>query len=424
MDSFWKKESLIKRLSLLFILLFVASFYLSTAGIYLNWGMMSLLTVISLLVFRKVPYSRKDMWLFLMAYPIGALLNLMSPSGVDGMLGFLEYDCQVLTLFILMVLNPSKKFFKVVVYVMLISAVIGSLFAFFLKLFPDYYVKIYDESLILLKYKVRSFRAVINWGEVLQFAVLINISVILWSKQIKRRLVFIVVLAILLTALGLSGSRSSVLAVIAGSFVIFFYFMSKRMIVVMSALLLIAISVVYVCKDQYWASRFYSFVDVKSDSSNVIRLRAWEVGLDIAKDKYLTGVGVSEIENTTDKYRENLTEDEKKEWDKLFTKSLSTFENSYINILVRSGIFYFLYFFGFMFYFIIRSGLRLRKLKGERSFAVGIFAILVGFCVSMVFFGLAEGSSSYLFFFMLFYMIKFTDKEELNRDCEQNGIIN
>ncbi|GEM_PF-6917682 len=419
MSNFWKKEGLIKRFSLLFILFFVASFYLSTAGIYLNWGMMSLLTVISLLVFRTIPYSRKDIWLFLMAYPIGALLNLISPSGIEGMLGFLEYDCQVLTLFILMVLNPSKKFFKIVVYVILGAAIIGSLFAFFLKLFPDYYVKIYNEPLLLLRYKVRSFRAVINWGEVLQFAVLINISAIIWQKKIKSKLLFTAILAILLIALVLSGSRSSVLAVVAGSFVIFMYYINRRMIMILSTMLLIAISVVYICRDQYWASRFYSLVEVNSDTSNVKRIRAWETGLDIAKDKFVTGVGVSEIENTTEVYRSNLSEESKKEWDFMFPKGLSTFENSYINILVRSGIFYFLYFFGFIFYFIAKCGLRLRKLKVDRSLAVGVFSTLIGFCVSMMFFGIAEGSSSYLFFFMLFYMIKFTDKEELNKSIEE-----
>jgi len=185
---------------------------------------------------------------------------------------------------------------------------------------------------------------------------------------------------------------------------------------------MIILALVYNYRDTSIGSRYYSIYDVKSNSSNVIRVASWETGIKIAKKHPFFGVGVGTepISKSTKEYSETLEEENKAKWNATFPSGLNTFENSYINVLAQSGIIYFLYFFGFMFYFMIKIGVKLRKLKhNEKYLITGIYASLVAFMVNMVFFHSIEGSAGFFFFFLMFYLIKFTDNRYLEKQEQE-----
>lgn len=417
------KTELFKKLTIFFMILFTACFYITTAGFFISWGLLAILAFTAFLIFKKVPYSKKDLWFLILAYPLGAFLNLFSESGFNGTLGFMEFDVQVLTLLILMILNPSRKTFKYIVYSVAIAGVIASFYSFYLRLSPEYYTEIYNQPTSTVLWRLRSLRTIINWGEALQFGVIIILSAIFWHKQKVYKLIFSIILGMMLIALFFSGSRSGALSVVVGFSIMVVFFLNKKLIVIFSILLITLMTLVYTYKDNYIGSRYYSLVDVKSNSSNVVRLAAWKEGFNIAKEVGLTGVGVNGIYEHTKQRKLSFSEEERAKWETNFPTGQDTFENSYLNVLVQNGIFYFLYFFGFIFYFMIKYGLRLRKLREKDKYlAVGIYASLVAFLVSAFFFGSIEGSSSFFFFFLLYFMVKFTDKEYIeSQRCRESA---
>jgi len=416
------KVKLFKKLTILFIVLFTACFYISTGGYYISWSFLALLSLISYLALKKVHFSRKDLFLFVFSYILGATLNLFSKSGLQGTLGFLEFDSQILTLLILMVLNPSLKTYKYIIYTVAIASIIASFYGFFLKLYPEYYVSVYNESPTQLTWRLRSFRTIINWGEALQFGIIIILSAVFAYKKRIKRVFFLTTLFILLVALFFSGSRSAFVSIIIGSGFLLMFHIKKKFIIIFTGILMIILALVYNYRDTSIGSRYYSIYDVKSNSSNVIRVASWETGIKIAKKHPFFGVGVGTepISKSTKEYSETLEEENKAKWNATFPSGLNTFENSYINVLAQSGIIYFLYFFGFMFYFMIKIGVKLRKLKhNEKYLITGIYASLVAFMVNMVFFHSIEGSAGFFFFFLMFYLIKFTDNRYLEKQEQE-----
>lgn len=93
----------------------------------------------------------------MLSFPLGIIVNVINGGAFNGVLQFIRYDFMMLTLLLLMILNPSWKVYKGLVYVALIAVTIGSL---------NSIIVVYNNYLndIILFSKVRSFRTVINWS--------------------------------------------------------------------------------------------------------------------------------------------------------------------------------------------------------------------------------------------------------------------
>jgi len=415
-----EKRELFKTISILFMILFVACFYITTAGFFISWSFLAILALLSYIAYKKIDFSRNDLWLFLLAYPLGAIINLFSLNGLLGTFGFLEFDSQILTLLILMILNPSLKSYKYILYTVTIASIIASLYAFFLRMYPEYYVSVYNEDPNMLLWRLRSFRAIINWGEALQFAIILVLSAVFAFKKPIIRSLFFVSLLILLLALFFSGSRSAFVSIIVGSGFLMMLHIKKRFIIIFSSALMIILALVYHYRDTNIGSRYYSIYNVESNNSNIQRVASWKMGLKIAKENIWSGIGVNTIKKSTEDFVKTLSQEEQDKWNSTYSKTSHTFENSYINVLAQSGIIYFLYFFGFMFYFMIKIGVKLRKLKHQDKYLItGIYASLVAFMVNMVFFHSIEGSAGFFFFFLMFFLIKFTDNRYHEKQEQQ-----
>lgn len=203
--------------------------------------------------------------------------------------------------------------------------------------------------------------------------------------------------------------RSSIL----GTFIciIFLFYVNIRNIVILALFILITlIPTIYI--DNPWTNQIKTTFDL-ANSNNEIRLFLWKNSYDIANDNLYFGVGSGNVLKRNNEYRLSLNDSQIADWDRVdIYKGFTTFENSYLNILIQNGLLYFMLFFGFIAIILFRALIKLRRIKDDdRFYAHGIFASLISFLFAIFFFDSMEGSSAIFFFVLLFFLVKYTDSK-------------
>ncbi len=210
-------------------------------------------------------------------------------------------------------------------------------------------------------------------GVIIQAGIIGALGLLIVVKKKREKFFYLLYLILNLGALMISSSRGAMVGTAAGSFVLTIL-MSWEVIVILTSLVALALAT-----NERFYKRALSIFSLE-DRSNYMRLKVYEGTLALIKEHFFFGVGPGNFQTVYPKYQVPGEE-----------INAITPHNNYFNIISGWGIVGGFFFFGWIFYTIIRNAWGLHN-----KYKKIIIAVLIGFWVHVIFNDLATAYSAVL----------------------------
>ena len=286
-----------------------------------------------------------------------------------------------------------------------IGMLIGSIWAIYLYFHPAFAQLHYPGEDFVRR--VRSFESIGRWGVYLMMAIVLKYSELFLEKSKINKIYDIFYLIIITYAMILNNGRGAWLCMLVGiiSFVIFS--MDKKVILT-SILLTITVGILVFNIPQFnkYIESAKSIRNIE-EISNKLRLETWRVGLDIARENPLFGVGYEKNQKYVLEYREKMKETKPKEYVNKYLSYVWVIEGSYMAMAAQNGFLYLLYYMGVIVSLILVCYVKVIKIKKEvRIELLGMLSSIVAYYFLQHFYLDLFSYSVYLVYFFLFLIMK------------------
>lgn len=398
----WK----IEKTNLVLMLIFIFSLVTMRAVMNLTTGLM-LLTSLVLFFIKDRNSILKNKWfvMLLLSYPLAILLNLFSPSHLEGAKNVAGRFYYPLLLFILTVNNFDYKYKKWVMVIFEIAMIIAAIWAIYLHLNPIDAMKYYPGEDFVMR--VRSFESIGRWGVYLMVAMVLKYGELYLKRDKWLKIYDLFYLLLMFYAMFLNNGRGAWLG--AGIGLLSFILLSFEKKIVLSGIISITLIFLIILSVPALKKMTKSIKSIgnKSEMSNRIRLETWQVGWDVAKENPLFGVGYDRKQRYVLEYREKLKQTKPKEYvDKYLSYSWVT-EGSYVAIAAQNGFIYLAYYMGLIIAMIIFYTKRILKMERQIKIELlGMMSAIISYYFLQQFYLDLQSYSIYLPYLLFFLIAK------------------
>jgi len=372
-------QNLLRKAGLILLVLFYLSCFTSKTGIDITGGLLLLMALVCIIFFKRdIIKNNGFLLILLLPYLIGFLLSFFSLDGFNAALNFLNRHRFILILIPLTTFIKNDKDLNYIFAAVEISALAGALYGI-------YQMYIIGESI----YDFKSFLAIGRFADMLVVVILINI-VFLFKPvlaETKKELILkranIVLTSLFIFSLLLTCQRGSWLGFFFAITAFALVYKRKLLVLILIAILFIVV----VPYGNFFKKELVSITDTKTCVSNVARLHLWKVGLDFSKGYLFFGTGVKNVDEPLKRFFLSKPGEYQERY-KYAAKYYGNLHNSYLQILVESGIFYFASYFISLFFILIQISKNMKKVKtNEKRYITIAFISTVGFLISQFFHG-------------------------------------
>lgn len=381
----------VKKIGYISLLLTLVSVVLSKSGVHLFF-LVTLASAITYLFLNKKNFFHKEInnykviILLLLTYPLAAFSSLMSNCGIVCAEQSLIHNTSMLLFIPLLAFLDKPKNIHRILWSLLGAATLGAFYSFYL--FGTKHHWAYNSQV-----RVASFFDVSRWGLLLMMVCLLIVILFLEKPKKDFRKSWIFIFINLLVALILTNARGPWVGFIFGLGIYLLLFNRKLLLPFMGVAIL-GLGLLTQIPELFERAR--SIFDTKFDGSNFARINMWTVALDFFKEHPLWGVGYDNIENPFALFLKNQPPEYlQKHVVEHF--SYRDHHSSYLNSLNEYGLFFFLLFWGSLFYLLFSS---LKKISTPLQKASWVISI--SFCVVNVFYSEFFSYTGYLFWFFIF----------------------
>jgi hypothetical protein len=363
---------------------------------------------------RKKIFKDK-IWIFLIAsYPLAVVLNFFSLAGIDGALNTFSRFYYVLIIFVYAVNNINYKDKDKLLLCFEAAMVVGCLWSIHLYNNPEQLDVHYPGNHNGAS-RLRSFESVGRWGIYLMMGIVIKYSQLFVEKNKIRQLYNVSYLGLLSYVLLLNSGRGPWLFTIVG-LVIFVLFSFDKKVVLISGMVALLFFATFKYNDKMhnYVMRFVSIADTVSNRSNTIRLETWKVGIDIANENPVFGIGYQKNQNYVLEYREKMKAYKGKKYVDKYLYYSWVIEGAYTALLAQNGYVYVILYLGIISILFFKSFFIIFVSSGKKRLEVcGYIAAILSYFMLQQFYLDLQSYSIYLAY-LFFYLI-------LTDDLYENG---
>lgn len=406
-----------KTILILLIFLYTASLNVSKFGISFFGGILSLISIFYYFSKNELLKENREIYNFSFGiFILGIFFQILSLGGIKSSLIFTykNYFLILLPFFIFFIdkNNLTKSIYKLLEI---------SLFTGILKSYYNFY-KIYN-----LKYteyiRVDSFFDIMRWGIVLVMGLLL----ILPRLSKKNYFSWIVFLTGIISLI-LNNSRGPFLSLLLG--ILIYIIFSGKIKELLFGLVLVFILIFSISKIsdnkiislERYKTRVFTIKETKKNGSNAARIFMWKENIKFMqnsfkgnKQLFFFGTG---LKNRGEIFKEYI--EKKEEYHNLskhikYGVSMKDSHNAYLNVLTETGFIYFLFYYIFLVWLILK--IFINYLKTKNRYILSIFSAIVAFMFCGIFYGYAFAYEVFTFYFILgLGLIKNRgeDKNEIN----------
>ncbi|MGM0508319.1 MAG: O-antigen ligase family protein [Fusobacteriota bacterium] len=372
------------------IIIFGLSLFTSRAGMNIGMGLILISFLIKLIFDRKnLVLSDKISNYLLFIYIGGAFWNIFSDNGITSFLFKFENQYRLITVLLLInTVTNNKKLKK-----FLISIEISFIISITYGIINWYRL---DEG------RLESFGGCMTYAHPLALALVIHLGLIFSEKNIRRKILFIILEMLGLGALILTQTRGAWLGFIGGT-VIFFIALKKYKFLLAFGIILMS---TFFLMPENFQNRVKSITATRENSSNNARLNLWGAAIWTYKNNPIFGSGEGNNDKWYNMYKE------KKEMEKMNIYGGNT-HNMYLHFLSQNGLLIIVYLY-FLFYIIPKDIiLNLKKSKDkEKIYLVSLGSGVISFYIS----GLTENVWYHLYpgyaILTVFFLITYINRRE------------
>ena len=361
---------------------------------------------------RKKIFKDKIWILLILSYPLAVILNFFSPAGFDGAVNTFSRFYYVLVIFVYAINNIEYKNKDKLLLCFEIAMIVSCLWSIYLYNSPEQ-LNVHYPGNHNGPSRLRSFESVGRWGIYLMMAIIIKYSQLFVEKNKIKQLYNISYLGLLSYVLLLNSGRGPWLFTIIG-LIIFVIFSFDKRIFLVSAIVTLLVFTMFKYNDKMhnYVMRFVSITDVVSNISNTIRLETWKVGLDIANENPIVGIGYQKNQNYVLEYREKMKEYKGQEYIDKYLYYSWVIEGSYVALLAQNGYVYVLFYLGIIsfIFFKIFSKIFIKS-RNKRIEMFGFVSAMLAYFMLQQFYLDLQSYSVYLAY-LFFYLILTDDSYE------------
>jgi O-antigen ligase len=379
--------------------------------VFLSKPLMNLFSATSLLLsFFYIFLYEKDfllknkyLLLFIPIYLIGFLLSFLSKSDENGVFSFLGQFRFMLLILPLAVFVRKKNQLNIVLGILFLSATISIFYG------------IYDEQPYGL------FRGFHSLGRTADMMIIVCLSALVFfvqgefylnKKSILIKSITVLLVAFFTWAILMSEMRGSWLGFfIGGILFLLLMLIFKRKLLALTSISLISFVIILMYtgnigdiknKLDRINGQIESIFETENNYSNEARLHLWVTGLDFSKEHFLFGTGTKNAEKMFKAFFHSQPEKYQQKYRYAMDNS-NSFHNSYIQIIVETGIIFFTLFITSIFYifFIIIKNMNKVK-REEQKYLVAAIVTSSAFMSVQVFHNELYSYGSTPFYLLLF----------------------
>lgn len=373
------RQGLLRKAGLSFLILFYLFSFISKSAVNIMGGLLLLISLIYIGCFKRdIIRNNRYLLILLLPYFIGFFLSFFSLAGFNGALGFLNRYKFILMLIPLTAFIENKKNLNYMFAALATSAVVASVYV------------IYNH---INFHGFKSFLVIGRFADMLVVVILVNIVFFFKTDfgDIKKNLIFkgvnFVVTGLFVWCLLLTYIRGAWLGFFFAIAVFAIFFCRKLLVLLAIGVLLITVMPIKNNAFNTLKSEVVSIIDTENDVSNVERLHIWKTGLDFSRDYLCFGTGAKNAEEAFKTFWSSKSEEYQKKYHHA-AKYSGNMHNSYLQIIVESGIFYFLMYCIGLLYVLTRILKNMKKVKNnEKSYIIIALISTIGFLVPQFFHG-------------------------------------